>query len=603
MGASPPPRRATRALLAALGAALALAPFGAGRSRGEGRERDVDLLVAPSTAVLGAPLKDQLGNDVRLGDVDGDGVPDLLMGAHWGSDGGRNIVGRAYAAMGRQSWPAVLDLTAANPGVWSFMGRGREARLGVAVAAGDVSGDGTADLVIGSLLADPFDQANGGAVYAMLGRSGASGHVDLLEADPDVLIAGNSTPFDSDRLGTDLAIADLNADGTDDLIAAAVLRDGFRGAVLGWWGPLRAGTVINLRDEAPDWLLLGPAATAYFGASLATGDLDGDGIDDLAVGAWSAGAGAPTDSGAVFVFRGVAGLGGTLDMARVAPDTLVLGPPGALISGALSLGTCSCRGRPLAIADLDGDGANDLVAGAPLDDGRRGSVYVLPGPLAAPRYALPDAPHLRLGGAAVDDRLGWSVATGHLDGDGRVDLVAAAPWSSALGRAKVGAVYGLRGPLPTDGVLDLVSTAPLRVVGPTLSDGDAGLSLALGDTDGDGADDLHVGFPDADPVGRQAVGAVYRLAGPLLPTLAPPPATPTPTVTPTTVPTEPATPPEPSATPSAPAASATPDAQRPTATPDAAPPSPTTAPEPSATPRPTRPPSPAYLPLAFRRRT
>lgn len=576
-------------------AALAAAPGAARPALGDGRERDVDLLVAPSTAILGAPLKDQLGNDVRLGDVDGDGVLDLLMGAHWGSDGGRNIVGRAYAAMGRPTWPTVLDLTAANPGVWSFMGRGREARMGVAMAAGDVSGDGTDDLVMGSLLADPFDQANGGAVYAMLGRPGAAGHVDFLQADPDVLIAGNSTPFDSDRLGTDLAVADLNGDGVADLVAAAVLRDGFRGAVLGWWGPLRAGTVVNLRDEPPDWLLLGPAENAYFGASLATGDLDGDGIDDLAVGAWSAGAGAPADSGAVYVFHGGSGLGGTLDTAETAPDTLVLGPPGALLSGALSLGTCSCRGRPLAIGDVDGDGASDLIVGAPLDEGRRGSVYVLPGPLAAPRYALPDAPHLRLGGAAVDDRLGWSVATGDLDGDGRRDVVAAAPWSGALGRAKVGAVYGLRGPLALEGYVDVVATAPLRVVGPTLSDGDAGLSLAMGDTDGDGADDLHIGFPDADPVGRQAVGAVYRLAGPLLPTLAPPTASPLPSATPTPEPsataeptgTEPATPPEPSATPSA-----TPDRD-----------TPTPAPEPSPTSSPTRSPAPAFLPLAFRRRT
>lgn len=613
MPSDPPPKEARLrrtaiacGMLLVVGGTVMAAGRGPDQARAQGpvRERTVDLLVEPGTAIMGAPMKEQLGNDVRSGDIDGDGLADLIMGAHWGSDGGRNIVGRAYVAFGRAAWPGRLDLAAYHERIWSFMGRGREARMGVAVEAGDVSGDGVDDLIIGSLLADPYDQANGGAVYVMFGHEGAGGHVDFLQSNPDVIIAGNSTPFDSDRLGTDLAVADFNQDGHVDLVAAAVLRDGFKGAVFGWWGPLRAGQAINLRTDTPDWLLLGPADSAYFGASLAAGDLDGDGKPDLAVGAWSAADAGPVQSGAVYVFRGRPGIGGIVDMAKTPPDSLVVGPPNALLSGAISLGTCSCRGRPLAIADLDGDGANDLVAGAPLDEGRRGSVFVLRGPLTAPRYALPEAPHLLIHGAAVDDRLGWSVATGHLDGDGHVDLVMASPWASALGRAKVGLVYGVRGPLPLTGTLDVVAQAPLEVIGPTLSDGDAGLVMMLADTDGDGIEDLHIGFPDADPAGRQAVGAVHRIAGPLLAALPTPTSAPTATEAPTPepspsatdVPTEPppdaSATPEPTPTPTLPEATATEELPATATVPTLAPPSDT----------PTPPRRTVFLPFAYIRR-
>ncbi|MFQ5459958.1 MAG: FG-GAP repeat protein, partial [Anaerolineae bacterium] len=191
----------------------------------------IDLATEAQTEILGAPAKDQLANDLRLGDVNADGLLDVLAGAHWGSESGRNIVGRSYALFGRPAWPARIDLAGAGAADWSFMGAGREARMGSSVATADLDGDGRADLAMGSLLGDPFGQVNGGAVYIMFGGPGVGGHVDFLDSEADALLAGSSATEGTDQLGTDMAAGDFDADGHQDLAVAAALRHDFSGAV------------------------------------------------------------------------------------------------------------------------------------------------------------------------------------------------------------------------------------------------------------------------------------------------------------------------------------------------------------------------------------
>ncbi len=511
---------------------------------------------AGQTRVLGAPGKEQLGNHLAFGDVNADGLADLLAGAHWGSEGGRNNVGRAYVLFGRQPWAEELDLTTVRDRVWSFTGEGKEPRLGVSIASGDVSGDGIDDVAIGALLADPFGQANGGAIYIMHGAATAGGEVDFLNASPDTLIAGRSDPSGSDQLGTDVVIADLNADGHGDLVAAAALRDGFHGAVFGWWGPLRRG-VFNLQDRAPDWSLVGDQDGMFLGTTLATAELNGKPGAELIVGAFEGhvALGAPAGSGAVYVFDAATLLPGgerPLGDAR----HVITGPSGTAISGAQRFGTCSCHGQPLAVDDFDHDGIDDIAIGAPLAEGRYGAVAVVRGPLPDGHMDLVEGAHAAnvtwILGAAREDSTGWAVASGDLDGDGAADLLIGAPGASVpAAPSTVGVVYGLRGPLAFGRVLSATLEASLIAHGGAASDGDGGVSIGLHDTNGDGFDDLHIGLPDSDPKGRSSVGAIFRLSGPVLE----PPAAPTPvptasaTITPSPTPSATATRiPSPSAT-------------------------------------------------------
>ncbi|MFN8422912.1 MAG: FG-GAP repeat protein [Anaerolineae bacterium] len=284
----------------------------------------------------------------------------------------------------------------------------------MSVATGDVSGDRHDDLVIGSLLADPFDQANAGAVYVMFGGAGAGGRVDFLNSSLDVVIAGNSTAFDSDRLGTDVVVGDFNGDGRGDIAAAAVLRQTFTGGVFLWFGPFAKGRVINLRSTKPDRTIVGApsGATSARRCSPPTSTATGAPI------CWSGlGAGARRRSGGRR--RGPRlprpdPAGGRQDLTPSDADISIVGPAGSTLSGALSLGQCSCHGQPIVFDDVTGDGAPDLILGAPLDDGRKGRVYVLPGLIAGRRIDIAQAPHLTLTSALPEGKLGWSIATGAL---------------------------------------------------------------------------------------------------------------------------------------------------------------------------------------------
>ena len=549
-------------------------------AQSQANERLVNLAAIPVgvSQVLGAPIKEQLGNDLSAADLNDDGLIDLFAGAHWWTSGGRNIIGRAYGIFGRAQWPATVDH--ANQRDWSFTGRGLEARLGNAVAVGDLSGDGIADAVMGSLLADPLDPAdttapfrllnNAGAVYVVFGGKSAGGDIDFIDDEPDVYLAGNSLPAGSDQLGTGLTVADFNGDGHPDLAVAAVLRGGFRGAVFGWWGPLAKGRRVFLSQTAADWTIEGVATRTYFGAALVAGDLSGDGVDDLIVSAVDDD-GTVGGRGPVFVFRGGPQFGKPARRSAADADTPLLPAPGVSLGSALSLGGCSCKGQVMATGDLTGDAAPDLLVGAPLVDRLSGEVLLVAGPLPTGIIDLTASARLSIRAAADDGRLGWSVAIGHLDADGRPDLVLAAPWADVAGRADTGLLLGIRGPLPAEGELRLdPGQVALLVQGPQPQSGLAGISVSLADTNGDGAQDLHLGFPDAAPLNRRSVGALYRVPGPLLPS-AGPSVTPSPEATPL------------------PSSTATPEPEPSTAT---VPPSPAPSPSHSPSPSPSQPPSP-----------
>ena len=349
-------------------------------------------------AVLsGSAAGDRAGFAVAgAGDVNQDGFDDVLVGApHTG------VGGTAYLVFGPTG---SLDLETGASRVWSA--QLADDRAGQSVAgAGDTSGDGVPDVLIGA------PEAGRGLVYVL---SGPTSLTDTL-TDADATIESEQ---ESPSTGFALAAGDTDGDGVSDVLLGAP-QDGTSGNEAGaaylFQGPV-AGTLTTAGASAA---LLGVSDLDWAGAAVAVGDLNADGLGDVVVGAYRVDEGG-TQSGAVYVFYGPVAAGGSLTAADL---TL--------------LGSVDQEHVGIAVAvvgDHDGDGAADLLIGADRAGEDRGGGVLLAGPLSGTTL-LTDARALVLGPTA-GDRLGASVTgAGDTDGDGTPDLLLLAPLHQGGGGA------------------------------------------------------------------------------------------------------------------------------------------------------------------------
>lgn len=227
-------------------------------------------LASASAKLIGEEAGDYAGAAVAgAGDVDGDGYDDLLVGAIYDDEGGRQA-GAAYLVFGPTA--GTLDLASAGA---KLGGEDADDNAGISLAAGDVDGDGTPDLVI------PADDADGtevGAGKVYVWTSAPSGTVDLGGAD--IVVTG---AYASQGIGYSLAVGDFDGDGYGDLVTGAPngQSDG-HGAVYLFAGPLAAA----LTEDDAAWVMQGEETNEAVGNSLAdAGDVDADGVNDLVVGA------------------------------------------------------------------------------------------------------------------------------------------------------------------------------------------------------------------------------------------------------------------------------------------------------------------------------
>ena len=320
---------------------------------------------------------------------------------------------------------------------------------------------------------------------------------------------------DDDRFGHTLAAGDFDGDGKDDLAVGVPYEDvgtvSNGGAVAIFYGS-GSGLLPSSTEVVTQSTIAGAGNEAddHFGYSLAAGDFDGDGKDDLAIGIPLEND-AVSNSGSVAVLYGSAG--GLLPV-----DFELIDQSG--LSGTTSEAE-DRFGTSLAAGDLDGDGDDELVIGVPHEDLSSivdaGMVVILEGSTAG-LVPLDDRVYFQdsvVGGAGeTGDKFGWAVAVGDFDGDGHADVAASAPYEdfSATDDGHLAVLYGTPGTPPTtwgEAITELSAHANRET-------GDlAGYSLTTGDFDGDGYVDLAAGVPyeNDDEIGTTDAGAVLAFFG------------------------------------------------------------------------------------------
>ena len=390
----------------------------------------------PGSAAAG----DAFGSALAHGDFDGDGYDDLAVGAPFEELGALADVGTVTILRGGPS-----GLSGAGAQVWHQDAAGivdaaeTGDRFGAVLAAGDCNGDGYADLAIAAThedLVSPLSSANdAGAVHVLYGSAaGLTGTASQFWHQNTGGVA--ETSAQADWFGTSLAAGDFDGNGCDDLAIGVPYED--QGPVLNagavhvlfGTGAGLAATGSELWYQAAESFPDDPAALDLFGEALAAGDFDGDGYDDLAIGAGHEDVAGVADAGMVAVLFGdPSGL--SLTGAELILQNMILD---VFVFAEMDAG--DLFGATLEAADFDGDGYDDLAIGAWNDHvepsgTQGGSVDVVYGSVLG-LLVGPGSQHWNqasLPGETVEDadHFGRTLSSGDFDGSGRAALAVGVP--------------------------------------------------------------------------------------------------------------------------------------------------------------------------------
>ncbi len=433
-----------------------------GTSVGAGGSLNLSALNGTNGFVLiGIDAGDYSGRSVSsAGDVNGDGVGDLIIGAPYASPNGQAYAGESYVVFGGPSVGAggSLDLSALN-GTNGFVLNGIDSSdySGRFVSsAGDVNGDGVGDLILGAWRADPNGQSSAGESYVVFGGPsvGAGGSLELssLNGTNGFVLNGIDSGDYSGRCVS--SAGDVNGDGIDDLIIGAQGANpngqsnaGESSIVFGKSTGFAAALNLSTLNGTNGFVVNGIDADNSSGTSASSaGDVNGDGIDDLIIGADFAAPGGRTRAGQSYVVFGgpSVGAGGSLDLSALN------GTNGFALNG---IGSADFSGRSVSSAgDVNGDGIDDVIIGADSAGGpgqsRAGETYVVFGGPNVSACASLELSSLNgtsgfvLNGIDMNDSSGTSVSSaGDVNGDGIDDVIIGAPFAASNGQTYAGESY------------------------------------------------------------------------------------------------------------------------------------------------------------------
>jgi len=469
-----------------------------------------------SVRILGDDADDWSGFSVASGDINGDGYNDVIIGANRADPAGGANAGEVYVIFGNASPIVSKDLNSSSANI-KIYGDDAGDECGRSLSSGDINGDGFDDIIIGAYKADPAGGANAGEAYVIFGSATPRRNRDLNSRAANMTIYGDDA---NDFAGRTVSSGDINGDGYDDVIIGAHKADPTGGADAGEtyviFGSPAPSTTVDLNSESADMIIYGNDAGDYSGRSVSSGDIDGDGYDDVIIGANYADPAGGANAGETYVILGSATPPAIIDLndSPSPADMIIYGDDADDGSG-----------RSVSSSDIDGDGYDDVIIGAYLADTAGGTdageTYVILGSTTPPATIdLNDSPSpadMIIYGADTDDYSGSSVSSGDINGDGYDDVIIGANNADPASGANAGESYVIYGNPAPSATVDLNSeSADMTVHGDDAGDA-SGNSVSSGDINGDGFDDVIIGAYYASPAGGTSAGETYVVFGGGLP--------------------------------------------------------------------------------------
>jgi hypothetical protein len=497
---------------------------------------------ATSFRIYGSAANVQAGTSVATGDVNGDGTTDLIIGAPGANAG----AGAVYVVFGTNAgFPDPIALSSLN-GTTGFVlnGSANPGSAGWSVAAGDVNGDGIADILIGAPKTTISANTNVGSAFIVFGHSTAWAASYTLNAA--FLNGTNGVEYDGTAVnggqfaGNSVAIGDINGDGKKDLIIGAygVTIGGVQvnagatyvifGKAAGTWPVSATSVTTAINAGAGGFEVDGTVSGQDYGFSVGSGDVNGDGVADLLIGGYGSNS---TNGGFAVVFGGATkpdNGSGTVSWTSTPfsiGTTFLNGTNGALFSGA---NTSDQTGWSIAAGDVNGDGKADIIVGS--NSATYGASQFYTGKVAivfgkgmpwsntvttTTSAWLNGTNGVEYDGPAASAYTGTSVASADVNGDGKSDLLIGS-YNTNSGNGSAFIVFGMAAGWPSTPTV--LSAAYMNGTNGVEYDGGfsggwLGNSIAAGDVNKDGMPDIVIGAPDASPSGNSKAGAVYTVFG------------------------------------------------------------------------------------------